>query len=465
MLDALAPGTPELLRARLVHHLTSQSTSQQDAAELRRLAGTAAPTLRETDPTSAISDEAVAMLAAMWTGHADELAWRSAAVHGQLDALGDRDLARRPELAYVVGMTDLLTEDLAAARRTVDLGAAALRTGGDETAFVPFTGLAAMVAVAGSDARTGRRYAAATEEAARLNGTATGIAQALWLRAALAALDGDLEDAARAQAEWPRVAEALGDIQHVRSGHLHLTIALGADDPERAAAELCRWAGPDFDAIEPEFSVRVVIPAYVRARVALGDRVEAERATALAEARAAVLGVPVALGAAKLCRAELALTATPPDPVAALDAAQEASALAASRGFAVTQFDADLTAARALALLGRREDAVALLRAAADRASAGGAWALRDSAARELRRLGSRLPAVLRARGEEGELTDRERQIAELVAAGRTNKEVGRLLFLSPKTVEHSLSRIYAKLAVRGRGELAAALAATLDAG
>ena len=79
-----------------------------------------------------------------------------------------------------------------------------------------------------------------------------------------------------------------------------------------------------------------------------------------------------------------------------------------------------------------------------------------DSAARELRRLGSRISAETRraARGTAG-LTERERDIAGLVAAGKSNKEVAASLFLSEKTIEHHLSRIYAKLGVRSRVELA----------
>jgi LuxR family maltose regulon positive regulatory protein len=57
-------------------------------------------------------------------------------------------------------------------------------------------------------------------------------------------------------------------------------------------------------------------------------------------------------------------------------------------------------------------------------------------------------------------LSETERRIATLVAVGRTNEEVGERLFLSPKTVEWSLTKIYRKLRVRSRTELAAFLAA-----
>jgi DNA-binding NarL/FixJ family response regulator len=45
--------------------------------------------------------------------------------------------------------------------------------------------------------------------------------------------------------------------------------------------------------------------------------------------------------------------------------------------------------------------------------------------------------------------------VAELVAQGRPNKEVAAALFVTVKTVEAHLSRIYAKLGVRSRAELA----------
>jgi DNA-binding NarL/FixJ family response regulator len=48
-------------------------------------------------------------------------------------------------------------------------------------------------------------------------------------------------------------------------------------------------------------------------------------------------------------------------------------------------------------------------------------------------------------------LTGRERQIAELVAGGRTNKQGAAALHLREKTVENGLTRIYEKLGVRSR--------------
>jgi DNA-binding CsgD family transcriptional regulator len=55
-------------------------------------------------------------------------------------------------------------------------------------------------------------------------------------------------------------------------------------------------------------------------------------------------------------------------------------------------------------------------------------------------------------------LTTRERQVAELAAEGVRSREIADRLFLSPRTVENHLQRVYAKLGVSRRGELAPAL-------
>ena len=74
-------------------------------------------------------------------------------------------------------------------------------------------------------------------------------------------------------------------------------------------------------------------------------------------------------------------------------------------------------------------------------------WA--DRARAELGRLGGRAPS-----GDE--LTPTERRVAELVAEGRTNKDVAAALFVTVRTVESNLTRVYGKLGVRSRTELAA---------
>jgi DNA-binding NarL/FixJ family response regulator len=118
-----------------------------------------------------------------------------------------------------------------------------------------------------------------------------------------------------------------------------------------------------------------------------------------------------------------------------------------------------------MAAAGDRRAAVRALAAAEAAFDGFGAARRRDEAVRELRRLGHRVRRPARTT-DGGPLTAREREIAELVASGRTNREIAEQLVLSTRTIEAHLRSIYAKLAVRSRVELTRTLqqAANADA-
>jgi DNA-binding CsgD family transcriptional regulator len=109
----------------------------------------------------------------------------------------------------------------------------------------------------------------------------------------------------------------------------------------------------------------------------------------------------------------------------------------------------------------RRNDraaALATLTAAVDEATACGAIGLAELGRAELVAAGGR-PRRARVTGRDA-LTPAEQRVAALAADGHTNKQVAQAMFLTVKTVETHLARTYQKLGIKGRQQLAAALAA-----
>ncbi len=107
-----------------------------------------------------------------------------------------------------------------------------------------------------------------------------------------------------------------------------------------------------------------------------------------------------------------------------------------------------------------RGDARRVLAAAMEQALALGSTLLTDRLADLAQRAGFTGAGLQRPRSAEpspvAALTAREREVLGLVAAGRSNGEIGAALFISTKTASVHVSNILAKLGVRGRGEAAA---------
>jgi DNA-binding CsgD family transcriptional regulator len=100
----------------------------------------------------------------------------------------------------------------------------------------------------------------------------------------------------------------------------------------------------------------------------------------------------------------------------------------------------------------RRIDARETLRAAHEMFSAMGAEAFAERAARELLATGEK--ARKRTADTRGQLTAQETQIAELARDGHSNPEIGAQLFISPRTVEYHLHKVFTKLEIGSRNEL-----------
>ncbi len=104
----------------------------------------------------------------------------------------------------------------------------------------------------------------------------------------------------------------------------------------------------------------------------------------------------------------------------------------------------------------RRVDARAQLRAAHDQCSSIGMEAFAERAGRELQATGE---TVRKRRADtRDDLTAQELQIAQLARDGLSNPEIGARLFLSPRTVEWHLRKVFAKLGIHSRRELATVL-------
>ncbi|MEJ7833000.1 MAG: LuxR C-terminal-related transcriptional regulator [Nocardioides sp.] len=105
---------------------------------------------------------------------------------------------------------------------------------------------------------------------------------------------------------------------------------------------------------------------------------------------------------------------------------------------------------------GRRTDARERLLLGAELARTCGSLVLERRAAEVLEALGDR-PRRLMAPGLDS-LTASERRVAGLAVDGRSNRDIAQELFVSPKTVENHLGRVYTKLGIANRRELAGAL-------
>jgi DNA-binding CsgD family transcriptional regulator len=111
----------------------------------------------------------------------------------------------------------------------------------------------------------------------------------------------------------------------------------------------------------------------------------------------------------------------------------------------------------------RRVDAREQLRAAHETFARIGADAFAERTRRELLATGE---SVRRRTTETRyDLTAQEAQVAQLAVGGCTNPEIGAQLFISPRTVEYHLRKVFTKLEIRSRKELPSALRYATQAG
>ena len=268
-----------------------------------------------------------------------------------------------------------------------------------------------------------------------------------FARTLVAGSRGNVDEARRLAAEGLRLTELRSD----RTNPVRIRWALGHVELAHGDA-VAAWHVLDgiVEALEAhgiaEPGWHTVLPDVVETLVLLGRLEEAEKVLRTLEAQAAALDHRWAHAVALRCRALLLLAREQAEK--ASEAAARAAAELEELGFPLDAARAHLAVGTARRRAGQRRWAAEALRRAVELFSELGAVPWLERAEEELRR------ASPRPR-RDGELTSAERRVARLVVEGRTNREVAAELFVTSATVEAHLTRIYRKLGVRSRTELA----------
>ena len=190
-------------------------------------------------------------------------------------------------------------------------------------------------------------------------------------------------------------------------------------------------------------------PTCVRLALAAGDVDAARDVTAQLEEIAARSGTMSARATASCARGLVDA-----DARLLIEAAEDFARV----GRPLDRLQALEAAGNAHATAGQRDEAIARLRDAAEIADHLGATHDGRRVSASLRELGVRSGAREKRRTAThgwDALTDAEREVAQLVDAGLRNGEIAERLFVSRRTVESHMSRLYAKLAAENRVALA----------
>ncbi len=407
----------------------------------------------------ALEAVAAAALEAIGRAHLGEVAaaQRLAAAAAQsLGELPDDEVARRIDALFLVQHAELTLIGAATDGTQALRGIAICR----RTGQTPW--LAALQCVtAGIHLTHGRLADAAAAAAEALDSASShpfARAWALAVRSQARLLGGDLAagvaDGEAAVALLPPAPPMLALL--VRSALAAALVEAG--EGERARTVLLAGLGGPQAHVAGSVHHAAVYATLAAAELRCGDVPAASRWLRRAEA---VGSTPVPDAVLGTARAALELAQGRPRRASELALREVERADAAGR--VIDAARARILAGRALDAAGDRDQAVALLRQAHAELDARGVARYRDEAAHALRRLGQRMSRS-GGRGSGGHgadvLSAREREIAELVARGLTNRQVAELLFLSVKTVETHLRHSFDKLGVSSRASLARTIAA-----
>lgn len=361
----------------------------------------------------------------------------SRAAAGIVDARADTQLAPVLDVLVALGWLEVHLEQYpAAARHFARARAVALATGRRPVVLAAALGLG-RVRLAGGDLAAARAHAA---EALRLTGVVPGAETRAAASCLLAAIS--LED-----------SEPAAAVEQARDACTTIAVAPGSPWHTRArsvlaAAQLAVGAAASCDAGPAGFrpSWEAVSGPVLAGRIALatGDR---DRARELAEQAQLAVAFPGQRAEAALFAAEVA------------DRPSDTLTLAATAATAAAGADRQLLLGQARLLSGRALAAIGDHARAAEQLAEASGIATRTGSRRLAAAVAAAVPATASAvASEESEqlvLSRREFEIAQLVSLGRTNRQIARALEVSHKTVETHLGRIFVKLDVSSRAEIA----------
>jgi DNA-binding CsgD family transcriptional regulator len=320
------------------------------------------------------------------------------------------------------------------------------RQRGEEGDLVYMTMHQGTLACARGDVAHGSWMVESSLEWAWRLGSPTSRAVALENQVVVAGWTGDVETARAAAAEaielYRQVRSPVGEMfVGAALGRVELSLGRYGEAAEQllpAAQTAAAMGAGDPDTLP-------AVAEALEALVALGRAEEAERLGAWLRERAGALGRPTQLASAARCDGILRTAA---GELEEAEACFERALVEHER--LVVPFER----ARTLLLLGQLQRRRRRRAAARETLGRAGADFERLGAALWAERARAELERVDAGRSDGAELTPAEERVAALAAAGLTNREVAAELFVSPKTVEATLSRAYRKLGIRSRAEL-----------
>ncbi|MGW6710602.1 helix-turn-helix transcriptional regulator, partial [Streptomyces sp. NPDC054956] len=375
---------------------------------------------------------------------------------GAIDAMGDVELETFLDEVGQLGLAEVLGGRHGDAVRHLARGVRVARRTGHTLVLPHLLLYRSHAQQATGDLDGALASAADAEEAARLIERPESIGHALALRAAVTAVRSG------PTAAIPGIERALGPVS--RCGRLWelstsvlAPLLLDQGRPDECLEILGTVTGTDRSAATHALRPQWFATA-ARAAVALGDARAARAWSARATESAESVDLPGQRGYGALAQA-----AVDADAAAAAESSRRAADLFAEGGLVLAECHARLLLGHHLTGVRDIEGADTAVGRAKQLADAVGSAHLGALAVDAQRRIGARRPREGRRDPLGAMLSEQERRISELAAGGLSNRRIATDLYISTKTVEGHLTRVFRKLRITSRAGLSAALAGLPD--